>query len=106
GYRQSHGGQDPPPATPLNCKFFERTKHYSCEDYGYLLDHARRLGLPDDPEKVVTQLFGDPISELEDFIIDGKRVGTVQWFEKTRLEYRTGSSSGSGYQLGLLGSEL
>jgi hypothetical protein len=88
----------PPPApvegpAPAGCRYFPVTKHNVCQPF--LSYWERNGGL---------ERFGYPLSEPFEQTIGAWR-GTVQYFERRRMEIHT-ELSGSPVLLGLLGTEL
>ncbi len=78
--------------TPSDCRFFAATQHTLCEPFlGYWLTHG---GM---------ERYGYPITEpMEETI--GDWTGTVQYFERRRMEYHPENTPPYAILLGLLGT--
>lgn len=79
---------------PAGCRFFAETNHSLCQPF--LAYWERNGGL---------ERFGYPISEPGDEQVGAWR-GTVQWFERRRMEAHPENQQPYDVLLGLLGNEL
>jgi uncharacterized protein YkwD len=86
---------DPVDSASSDCFYFSQTKHSLCDPF---LSYWQRHG--------GLERFGYPISEPYETTIDGW-YGTIQYFERRRMEHHT-EYSGTPYEvlLGLLGNEV
>lgn len=76
------------------CRYFSETRHSLCQPFlGYW---ERNGGL---------ERFGYPISEAQEERV-GEWSGSVQWFERRRMEFHPELPAAYTVSLGLLGSEL
>lgn len=94
-------------AAPEGCRYFPETRHSLC---GSFLQYWSQQGLefdgkPGSSAAESLALFGLPLSEPQEEVIDGQRV-LVQWFERARFEYRPNNPDPFKVQLGRLGAEL
>jgi hypothetical protein len=87
-------------ATPAGCRYFEETQHSLCEPF---LSYWQRYG--------GLERFGFPVTQpVEETISTGQNeswTGTVQYFQRRRMEHHT-ENAGTEYEvlLGLLGKTL
>lgn len=78
------------------CLFFQATGHSLCEPFRSYWEQNGGL-----------ERFGYPITEPHERTLDGEWTGTVQYFERRRMEHHT-DNAGTPYEvlLGLLGNEV
>ncbi len=79
---------------PPDCRYFPETRHSLCEPFlSYWLEHGglERFGYP------ITEAFGEQVTETW--------TGSVQYFERRRMEWHT-ELPGKPILLGLLGREI
>lgn len=81
-------------AAASGCRYFSETRHSLCQPF--LSYWERNGGL---------ERFGYPISEAQDERV-GEWSGSVQWFERRRMEFHPELPSPYTVSLGLLGNEL
>lgn len=81
-------------AAPSGCRYFSETRHSLCPPF--LSYWERNGGL---------ERFGYPISEPQEERV-GDWSGSVQWFERRRMEYHPELPAAYTVSLGLLGNEL
>ncbi len=81
-------------SAPVGCRFFEATGHSLCEPF---LSYWQSNG--------GVERFGYPITEPIEETIEGW-TGTVQWFERRRMEHHPENEPPYDILLGLLGNEV
>lgn len=89
------------------CQWFEPTGHRIC---GPFLDYYTSHGLKLDSNAAISPneslaLFGYPISEPYDTVIEGKTY-QAQWFERARFEWHPENPAGNQVLLGRVGAEI
>lgn len=80
-------------AASSDCRYFEETRHYVCDDF--LEFFNTRGGL---------QIFGYPLTEA--FVDPSRGQMRVQYFQRSRMELAPSEQGDSQVQLGLLADEL
>jgi len=80
-------------AASSDCRYFEETRHYVCDDF--LEFFKTRGGL---------QIFGYPLTEA--FVDPSRGQMRVQYFQRSRMELAPSEHGDTQVQLGLLGDEL
>lgn len=89
------------------CRYFAETRHNICEPFlsAWRANGLEFDGQPGTSEAESLALFGLPLSDAQNEIIEGQTF-LVQYFERARFEHHPENPAGSQVLLGLLGSEV